>query len=242
MDNPWNNLAKQPPYVLDIDIRWVDEYEANLQHIATKKKDRQIAELLLHNHRLRTDDVPFPYYGNPDSAKVVVLQANPGYDLLRTDRPDCDEILELDYQNLLHLPRPALYSMRPEYRQWTYKNGQKGTCWYWKRTREIREAVGWEKTASGIMYMELFPYRSVTLMYPKQLPPSQQYTFDLLKILLKRNIWVVMTRMDRHWLENVPELQTYSKIARIKNRRSVYLSPNNLEEKNFKMIVNSLLQ
>jgi len=240
MNNPWHKLVNKSPYILDIDRQWVEEYEANLQYIASRKKDMKLGEELLHNHRLRTDDVPFPYYGNPHSAKVVVLQANPGYALLRTDRPYCDEILELDYQNLFHLPKPPIYSMMPKYREWTYLHGQKGVCWYWKRTRKIREAVGWEKVASGIMYMELFPYRSVKLMYPKQLPPSQQYTFHLLRTMLQRNVWVIMTRMDSQWTENVPELKTHPRIASIKNRRSVYLSPKNLGEANFTSVVQSL--
>lgn len=240
MKNPWNNLQKQSPFMLDIDKQWVDEYEANLQKIAQKKKDNQVSTLLLHNHRLRTDDIPFPYYGNPETAKIVVLQANPGYDVRRLERPYANEILDLDFQNLLHTPNPPLYSMLPKYREWKYKDGKQNVCWYWKRTRQIREIVGWEKVASGIIYFELFPYRSVRLMYPKQLPPSQEYTFHLLRTLLKRNIWVVMTRMDGHWFENVPELKIYPRIARVKNRRSVYLSSNNLGEANFTSIVQSL--
>jgi len=240
MRNPWNNLDKKSPFILDIDKQWVEEYEANLQYIAKKKNDEKSVQLLLHNHRLRTDDVPFPYYGNPDSAKIVVLQANPGYDLRRLERPFANEIVDLDYQNLLHKPKPPLYSMLPKYREWTYKDGGHNICWYWKRTRHIREAVGWERVASGIIYLELFPYRSVRLKYPKRLPPSQEYTFYLLRTLLQRNVWVVMTRMDSNWLENVPELKTYSQVAHIKNRRSIYLSPVNLDVNVFHSIEQSL--
>jgi hypothetical protein len=184
--------------------------------------------------------VPFPYYGNPNTARVVVLQANPGYDLMRNDRPFANEILDLDYRNLLHKVSSPLYTLLPRYREWVYTNGKKGTCWYWKRTRHLREKVDLDKMSSGMMYMELFPYRSVELLYPKTLPPSQEYTFNLLRQLLKKNVLVIMTRKDREWEKTVQELKSYHKIIKIKNHRNIHLSPNILGQDGFQSAINAL--
>jgi hypothetical protein len=175
-ENPWLKMTKQTPYILEIDRAWYREYEGNLQKIANKKNKAE-KHTILYNHSIRTDNYPFPYYGNPDTAKVIVLQANPGYDIKHNQRPFADDMLELDYQNLLHNPNPPLYSMLPKYREWEYTDKTRNICWYWKKTRAIRDIIGWEKVATNLMYMELFPYRSIRLMYPKTLPPRNNIHF-----------------------------------------------------------------
>ncbi len=237
MQNPWINFKKVAPYILDIDQQWVADYENRIQKKVRRKVNKDSIKKIIDNHGLRTEAIPFPYYGNPVTAKVVVLQANPGYDRDFFQWSICADMLELDYQNLTHTPRPALYSMMPQYRQWSYKDGRSGTCWYWKRTKQLREIVGWEAVASGLMYMEMFPYRSIKLLYPEYLPPSQQYTFFLLRQLLAKNVWVVMTRMEHFWLENVPELRNYPNIAKLRSSLNVTLSEKNLGSPSFRAIL-----
>lgn len=239
MNNPWIELTEFAPFELPMDSEWISGYRRSLDKWVDRQSDSQ-ASKLLHDYALRTDITPFPYYGNPALAKVIVLQANPGYD------PDWETnsltplILDLDRKNLLHQNELPLCYTQPEYAYWKYNDGRGNEDWYWKRTRAIREKVGWEAVARGIMYMEAFPYRSIKLMTPRTLPPSQQYTFHLLKEALKRNVWVVMTRMDRYWLENVPELKGYRKLAKLKNRRSVYLSSGNMDKDAFELLCEAL--
>lgn len=239
MQNPWIHLKKEPPYILDIDRSWVEEYNRDLLRHASRKSEAE-REKMLHNHRLCTEDIPFPYYGNPNTAKVVILQANPGHDVIFPQRENYLKMMDLDYQNLTHQQTVGIYSMTPEDREWKYTDGSTGKCWYWMRTRELREAVGWERVANGLMYMEMFPYRSVRLMYPKTFPPSQDYTFFLLRELLKKDIWVVITRMERFWLQYVPELRNYPKIARLRSSQNVTISKRNVKDGAFPSIVAAL--
>jgi hypothetical protein len=239
MQNPWVHLKREAPYILDIDLPWLKEYEYTLKNAAFRKSGAE-RETLLHNHRLCLEDVPFPYYGNPRTAKVVVLQANPGHDVIFPQRENYQKMMELDYQNLTHMPEIGIYSMTPEDREWRYTDGTIGKCWYWKRTRELREATDWERVAKGLMYMEMFPYRSVRLMYPKTFPPSQEYTFFLLREMLKKDIWVVITRMERFWLKYVPELNNYSKIVKLRSSQNVTLSSRNMKDNAFERIASAL--
>lgn len=239
MNNPWTELPKFAPFELLMDSEWISEYRRSLNKWVDRQGGSQ-ANKLLHDYSLRTDITPFPYYGDPAQAKVIVLQANPGYDPEWETNSLTPLILDLDRKNLLHQNELPLCYTQPKYAYWKYNDGRGNEDWYWKRTREVREKVGWEAVAKGVTYMEAFPYRSIKLMIPKILPPSQQYTFYLLREALKRNVWVVMTRMDRYWRENVPQLNEHHRIIKIKNRRSVYLSPGNMDQDAFEFLCEAL--
>ena len=63
MRNPWSKLPTQSPYVLDIDRASIDKYNA------------------LHNNdeKIIVESIPEPFIGNPQSARVVLLNLNPGH-------------------------------------------------------------------------------------------------------------------------------------------------------------------
>lgn len=240
MTNPWHNLPLTEPYILDSDMAWLNQYTQDLTKSVNRKADEAVRDRVLHDYSLRTGITPFPYYGDPNQAAVMVLQANPGYDPDWQTNSQTDFILDYDKKNLLHQnPIPLCYS-HPETAYWHYNDGRPNIDWYWKRTRAIREIVGWEAVAHKLMYLEMFPYRSIKLRYPKTLPPSQQYTFHLLREALKRNVWVIITRMENHWLENVPELRIYPYVVRLNSKQNVTLSPRNMGEKQFESICKAL--
>jgi hypothetical protein len=61
--NPWSELPGQTPYVLQIDGTSIDRYNT------------------LHNsdEKIIVESLPEPFIGNPQSAKVVLLNLNPGH-------------------------------------------------------------------------------------------------------------------------------------------------------------------
>lgn len=168
------------------------------------------------------------------------MQANPGHDPLKEIDPLKNDIELLNKTNLLHQNKIPLFSFQNMYRTWEYKNGTMGECWYWRRTRELRELAGWQNVANKLMYLELFPYRSKKLFYPKTLPPSQEYTFQLLCEMLDRGVWVIVTRMKKQWLNNVPELETYGRLVSLNSSQNVTLSRRNIGF-HFEEIVDSLM-
>lgn len=233
MNNPWYNLPLTAPYILDSDREWLEQYNQSLLKYANRKADPAINDKIIRDYSLRTEITPFPYYGDPHQATVMVLQANPGHDLEWETNSLSSLILDYDRKNLLHQnPIPLCYT-QPETAYWHYNDGRKNEDWYWKRTRTIREVVGWEAVAKRLMYLEMFPYRSIKLRYPKTLPQSQQYTFHLLREALKRNVWVIITRMENHWLENVPELVNYPRKIHLNSKQNVTLSLGNMGNDNF---------
>lgn len=240
MNNPWHNLPFTAPYILESDLEWISQYTQGLEKSAGKKTNDSIRSQLLHNYSLRTEITPFPYYGDPHQATVMVLQANPGHDVEWETNSLSSMILEYDRKNLLHQNEIPLCYTHPKTAYWHYNDGRQNEDWYWKRTRTIREIVGWEAVAHKLMYLEMFPYRSIKLRYPKTLPPSQQYTFHLLRKGLKRNAWVIITRVENHWLENVPDLRTYPRVLRLNSKQNVALSPRNLGKDNFMAICDAL--
>jgi hypothetical protein len=63
MENPWLKIPLEAPYVLEIDREGIERYNAR-----TASPDRQIDTSL----------IPEPFIGNPRSAKLVLLNLNPG--------------------------------------------------------------------------------------------------------------------------------------------------------------------
>ncbi len=230
MQNPWINLPTAKPYLLDIDQDWEQDYSRILEKRASKY-DPERQKNFLSRYKLHLEEMPIPYYGDPNLATVAILQANPGHDPKEQINPLVDEYLEYNRENLLHKNSRPLYSMSPHFRSWQYKDGTLGKCWYWKRTRELREVGGWEQISKKLIYLEFFPYRSISLFYPKKLPPSQEYTFALLREMIKRNVWIIATRMKSKWIEHVPELSGYERLLSLHSSQNVTLSRKNIGDK-----------
>lgn len=239
MENPWIMLPTRAPYVLGMDKDWVETYQNKLFKSANRKKILSHDQIIF-DRMLRTDITPFPYYGNPQEAAVFVLQANPGYDSNWDSNSLTPLILGFDRKNLLHQNDVPLCYTQPDYANWQYNDGKRKVDWYWQRTRQLRERVGWEAVANRLMYLEMFPYRSIKLMRPKTLPPSQQYTFHLLRKALRRNVLVVISRMEKQWLEYIPELKEYKNTILLKNKRNVVLSPGNMSDGSFEKLCATL--
>lgn len=242
MQNPWKALSNKSPYILSIDQQWFLDYQNKLLLKSSRIKEPAKRGTYLLTYKLWSEDVPLPYYGNPQTARVVVLQANPGHDFFSSKRLDQQKINELDCQNLFHTLDPGIYTMAEEFREYIYTDGTPGMCWYWKRTKRLREKVGWERVARGLIYLEMFPYRSKKWANPDRLPPSQEYTFYLLRQLLAKEVWVIVSRLERQWAKQVPELKEYKKLTRLNSHQNVTLSEGNMNHKAFNSICDSLKQ
>ncbi len=238
MRNPWIDLPSKKPYLLELDRTWEQQYSEALYKRASKY-DLQKRNEFISRYELHLEETPLPYYGNPHNASVAVLQANPGHDPKEQINPLVEEYLERNRQNLIHGNDVPLYSLDPHYRSWQYNDDTTGECWYWRRTKELRDVVGWEKVAQKLTYLELFPYRSISLFYPKQLPPSQEYTFSLLREMTVRGVWIIATRMKKQWIKHVPELSGYERFLSLHSSQNVTLSRKNIGDK-FDYITSSI--
>ena len=184
IDNPWLLLPAQSPYVLEVDRQSIDQYNQSVHD--DDKKD--IAK-----------SIPEPFIGNPRRARVVLLNLNPGHSEDDAKAHSDSNFRKAIIQNLQYEPQECpFYALSPKF-AWT-------ACGIWWRahTRRLHEAgLSWEAISEGLFVIEWFPYHS---MKGKRLPnrlvcPSQEYSFQLARDMLDKNLIVVGMRSKKYWLK-----------------------------------------
>lgn len=89
------------------------------------------------------------------------------------------------------------------------------------------------------MMVEYFPYHSVNYKHISRFTPSQLFSFEIVRqAILKEKIIVIM-RSKNLWLEAVPELASYTYMT-LKSAQNVVISPQNIGELNFKVLLSEL--
>lgn len=119
---------------------------------------------------------------------------------------------------------------------------QTGGYIWWKRILKplLQAGVAEDALRQKIMLIEYFPYHSKTY---KALPlvPSQQFAFDLVRQAIEREKTIVIMRAEPLWLADaaVPELAHYPYMT-LNSKLNITVSPKNIGEKNFSIILSKL--
>jgi len=214
--NPWRNL--KPLYVLPEDFAAIAHHK--------------------NYSNLRLDTLPDQVIGGLDTAEVVFLLLNPGFD-------DKDITVNLRLPHFVEANRRNLTD--PFGSPFYYFGGnleETGGYIWWRRIMNhlIKEGATEVMLRNKIMAIEYFPYHSKDW---KELPrvPSQQVAFDLVRKAMDRNKTIVIMRGKRYWLADwaVPELATYNKAIFHPYPRNVSVSPGNIGEVNFNTIKNLII-
>jgi hypothetical protein len=216
--NPWVNLVKEPPFVLQDDKLILDKY----------------IHLLKGTAQLRFEAVPMPYIGNPLTAKVLLLALNPGF---REDELSVMNSypagVEADIKNLTFANVPPFYFIDKKY------NFTGGFRWWFKRLRLLIENCGVETVATSVACVQFFPYHSVEYGGFPELIPSQAFSFELVKNAIKEKKLIVFMRSKKIWFEHIPELINYP-FLELKSPRSPFVTPANLSKEGFELIVDTI--
>jgi len=218
--NPWSELPAQSPYILEMDREAIEQY----------------------NHAVHNDDekvivqsIPEPFIGNPQSAKVVLLNLNPGH-----SEDDAKAYCDADFRkammtNLRHEAQECpFYALNPKL-AWS-------ACglWWQAHTRRLHDAgLTWECISAGLLVIEWFPYHSIK---GRGLPnhvvcPSQEYSFQLVKDMLDKNLIVFGMRSKKYWL-NVD--QRVQEVPFLHSPLNPCISPANTGEELFERIVEAI--
>lgn len=218
MPNPWLYLrTAKAPYVLDEDRDLIERFNNSASD----------------DRRIITDSLPQPYIGNPETARVVFLALNPGHaDKDYIDHKD-EAFKDAASRNLSHTLRDyPFYPLNPAFR-----NTGAGEWWH-ARTRELRteSGVSIEAFSERIMVIEWFPYHSRSFAAPKQLLPSQRYSFELATRMLHGKLTVRM-RAKARW-NKVHE--SFATVKQLSNPQCSYLTKRNLGENTFELILQAL--
>jgi len=215
--NPWHGLPVEPFYVLPKDKLCIDSHR--------------------HGEELRLDALPDPFVGGLDSAEVVFLAMNPGFE-------------EADITVSLKMPAflEANYNNRndPYTSPFYYFSGgfemTGGYVWWTKKLKTLLQAGVTEASLRDkIMLIEYLPYHSINAKKIKNLKvPSQLFSFDLVREAMNANKTIVIMRSREFWFKSVRGLEGYQNLMIIKNPRNPAISPKNLGDENFSTILEKL--
>lgn len=180
MENPWLKIPLEAPYVLEIDREGIERYNAGIAAL-----DRKIDTSL----------IPEPFIGNPSSAKLVLLNLNPGIaevDAKAHSRPDFRTAMRL---NLCHESQEyPFYPLDPRLSETPCAQ------WWLRKTRRLVEECGREIVAKGLLAIEWFPYHSKKAGLPKRLLcESQRYSWQLAVEMFEKRKCMVLMRSRDHW-------------------------------------------
>jgi len=208
MDNPWLDLPKKAPFIASCDVEALKDPEYKLDD-------------------LRFDAFPEPYGGNLDTAKVVCLVLNPGFEeadvTTNFDNPYWVREVRANLEHKTELP--FLYLSPGVQNTGGYK-------WWTAKTKPLERAgVTRNDLLLGLMMIEFFPYHSVRYRHNKHYIPSQQYQFHLVREAIRLGKTLIIMRARNVWTEAVPELAAYPYLE-LNNPRNVSISRTNLDNKN----------
>ena len=203
--NPWTSLPPVPPYALAADEPYVARYNAR----ASSAKQYDLTLL------------PEPYFGAP-SAPVLPLALNPGWSPNDTGVHAQGWFAEQSRQSLAHALRPCPFlHLQPG-------SSTPGSEWWQRIAGPLIRDAGFEAVAKCLMCVQFFPYHSKEFGSASLAVPSQQYSFALVRIALRRGAEVVIMRSWRLWSAALTELRAYPRIHFVRNPRNPSLSSKNL--------------
>jgi hypothetical protein len=100
--------------------------------------------------------------------------------------------------------------------------------------------VAIDHLARKLMIVQYFPYQSRRYRPVREILPSQQYTFDLVRWGSEQGKLMVVLRGKRLWLQAVPDLAERGHIM-AHSPRSGHVSPGNLGEVRFHQVLERIV-
>ena len=216
MQNPWLGFQNSESMVHPLDLDVV------IQHNISSKPDYKY---LLHL-------APEPWIGDL-GGKLVVLYSNPGAtkdNVNHIFQPLHSEVLKKTIDNLNQ--RNSQY---PHFHFDPHLKESEGAKWFESKYKWVIDQTSRQAVAKTLVTCELSPYHSLKWKIPKSKLPTQEFTYRIVRQAIARNAVILLARTPKIWLENVPELKSYSRVFR-PNSINASVSPNNYLQ-NFKEII-----
>lgn len=210
--NPWVELPTKPEYILPQDLEQI-QFHLNFSN-------------------LRLETLPGQFAGGLDSAEVILLALNPGFN--ERDNSLEPEIMELICSNHSDPYGSSFYYLD------TNLERTPVYAW-WARILNPLLLAGINKASlrKKLMLIEYFPYHSETWK-PLPVVPSQPFAFGLVEEAMIRQKTIVIMRSGSLWYKSIPSLESYPNKIVIKNPRQPYISVGNLGNENFNTILTKL--
>jgi hypothetical protein len=206
IENPWLRLPSQAPYVLEIDRECIESYNEN-QHNPDRKVDTSL--------------IPEPFIGDTKSAKLVLLNLNPGRAEKDPEAHADPDFREAMFRNLRHeAQKYPFYPLSPKFGQTPCGH------WWLEHTRELIDGCDLASVAKRLLVIEWFPYHSVksALTAGRPLCESQEYSFQLARQMSDRGVLMALLRSKQHWV-NVDD--RFAELQLPRSRQSPFITRNN---------------
>lgn len=158
-------------------------------------------------YRLQTQLGACAFEGAIDTASVVLLLANPGFDSTSTS---IDHVFRCD-----DWPLSGLHPHAPE--------GLRN--WWHARLRHLVEHYGAQRVSKRVAALQLTPWASEAFDSALRLP-SRSLILSVANQLAARGAVLLVMRCERQWLES-DGVRASSRRFRARSVRSSYVSPNN---------------
>jgi len=216
MENPWLKLNIEGGcYVLQAD--------KDIINVINEKRSDE--------YKIRYNNLPTPFSGDFKNAKILLLQLNPGSEILAGLEP-----IE-DHEFLIYkdLKKTLIKNLKHEFMEypffWLNPEFMSSSGFrYWSRifSKVIKRRDDYKKISNRICCVQYFPYHSKSYKaIDKTILDSQNYGFHLVKEFIKKpDTLVVIMRPKKEWFEAVPELKM-ANIIRLKSDRNPILTKNN---------------
>jgi len=226
MLNPWKTIENTKPWVLAGDEPYV------------RMHNRLLDGEPDNPHYIHLDAPPSPFVGNFD-APLVVLLANPGWEEEDERQQGESNILPVILDGLRSDSGGEFWPLREDF----------VGDWWRRRTREIATALGggrpdYKPLLRNLLVIELHGYHSKSWFAPRAQFPSQRFAEHLVRRAMRNGALIVAARAQKDWYSLVPTLPEseglydYPNLIRgTKSSRSAYLSPGNLGDVNFDLVV-----
>lgn len=231
MKNPWIEFVEnleETNLVLKEDKAVIDRFNQSTNE--TFKVHREI--------------MPAPFMGNVQSAQILLLLLNPGYDEkeeIKGYYKEYKPYWKNEIQHIQSIPELPLFCLDQKYIEYSD---------YWNnKLKPLILKTSKEKVAKNICQIQFFPYHSKKFKsiskkiliengFDKYLT-SQKYNFYLVEKAMERNAIIIILRSRKMWFEAIPKLEKYENLYFTNSYLNTILSENNLSE-TFPKIVNIL--
>lgn len=218
--NPWLGFKYSSEMIHPIDE------EAVRYHNKTSKIDYQF---LLHL-------APEPWIGNLNG-NLFVLYSNPG-----ATRENVKKIFQPKHEIVMRKTISNLNQTIIDYPHFHLDPalaGTEGGVWFNQRYKWLINETSRESLARNLVTCELAPYHSLKWKIPKFMPPTQEFTYSIIRKAVERDAVILLARTPKIWLSKIPQLVKYPRVFR-PNSINASISPNNYPG-NFDKIVSSLI-
>ncbi len=187
---------------------------------------------------LKNDLLSEPFIGNPETAKVLFLALNPGFD--KEDptvhqKTKFKKIID-DNINLRETEFPYYYLHED-----SSLVDDPGFVWCRRIFKELINEIPAKILAQEICCIQFHGYHSSRYKSLGRAPlHSQKKTFELIRTAMNNKTTIVLMRSRKIWYNAIPELDGYKFLIQLNNPRNPTISRGNMKPGEFEKILRVL--